>query len=145
MLNALEFMHSLDIIHADLKPENILFSSCTDCTVKVIDFGSSCFITDYLGTYVQSRSYRAPEVVLGCGYSHKIDIWSLGCILAELDSGHVLFQSENKADLIARMESVRGPVPSWMIEAGHFGKELYTTSHKIYRKNNNTSDYEVFF
>lgn len=62
------------------------------CEVKVIDLGSSCFITDQLSSYVQSRSYRAPEVILGLPYDHKVDIWSLGCILAELSSGYVLFQ-----------------------------------------------------
>jgi serine/threonine protein kinase len=60
--------------------------------VKVIDLGSSCFITDHLSSYVQSRSYRAPEVILGLPYGQKIDIWSLGCILAELATGYVLFQ-----------------------------------------------------
>lgn len=62
------------------------------CEVKVIDLGSSCFITDHLSSYVQSRSYRAPEVILGLPYGQKIDIWSLGCILAELSTGYVLFQ-----------------------------------------------------
>lgn len=62
------------------------------CEVKVIDFGSSCFTTDQLSSYVQSRSYRAPEVILGLPYGQKVDVWSLGCILAELLSGFVLFQ-----------------------------------------------------
>jgi serine/threonine protein kinase len=58
----------------------------------VIDLGSSCFATDQLSSYVQSRSYRAPEVILGLPYDAKVDIWSLGCILAELATGAVLFQ-----------------------------------------------------
>ena len=65
---------------------------CRRCEVKVIDFGSSCFTTDQLSSYVQSRSYRAPEVILGLPYGQKVDVWSLGCILAELLSGYVLFQ-----------------------------------------------------
>ena len=60
--------------------------------MKVIDLGSSCFISDHLSSYVQSRSYRAPEVILGLPYDQKIDIWSFGCILAELLTGSVLFQ-----------------------------------------------------
>ncbi len=58
----------------------------------MIDLGSSCFVTDQLSSYVQSRSYRAPEVILGLPYDQKVDVWSLGCILAELSSGQVLFQ-----------------------------------------------------
>ena len=66
------------------------------CEVKVIDLGSSCFISDHLSSYVQSRSYRAPEVILGLPYDQKIDIWSFGCILAELLTGSVLFQVSKK-------------------------------------------------
>ena len=58
----------------------------------MIDLGSSCYVTDQLSSYVQSRSYRAPEVILGLPYDQKVDIWSLGCILAELLTGNVLFQ-----------------------------------------------------
>lgn len=63
--------------------------SYSRCEVKVIDLGSSCFETDHLCSYVQSRSYRAPEVILGLPYDKKIDIWSLGCILSELCTGNV--------------------------------------------------------
>ena len=95
ILNALSFIHDLKLIHCDLKPENILIKSYSRCEIKVIDFGSSCFIHDHLSSYVQSRSYRAPEVILGCRYDYKIDIWSLGCILAELFTGYVLFQNDS--------------------------------------------------
>jgi len=61
----------------------------------VIDFGSSCFTRDHLSSYVQSRSYRAPEVILGLPYDQKIDLWSLGAILAELLTGYVLFQNDS--------------------------------------------------
>lgn len=83
------FLHNLGIIHCDLKPENILIKSYRRCEIKVIDLGSSCFQSDSLSLYVQSRSYRAPEVILGLPYDTKIDLWSLGCILGELCSGEV--------------------------------------------------------
>nr|CAD1830197.1 unnamed protein product [Ananas comosus var. bracteatus] len=83
-LEALQFLHGLGLIHCDLKPENILVKSYSRCEVKVIDLGSSCFETDHLCSYVQSRSYRAPELILGLPYDKKTDIWPLGCILAEL-------------------------------------------------------------
>jgi dual specificity tyrosine-phosphorylation-regulated kinase 2/3/4 len=92
VLDALCFLHGLGLVHSDLKPENILIQSYSRCEVKVIDLGSSCFVTDALSSYVQSRSYRAPEVILGLPYGAKIDTWSLGCILAELASGYVLLQ-----------------------------------------------------
>lgn len=89
VLESLQFLHGLGLIHCDLKPENILVKSYSRCEVKVIDLGSSCFETDHLCSYVQSRSYRAPEVILGLPYDKKIDVWSLGCILAELCTGNV--------------------------------------------------------
>lgn len=88
-LEALEYLHELGIIHCDLKPENILIKSYSRCEIKVIDLGSSCFQNDNLSLYVQSRSYRAPEVIIGLPYDQKIDLWSLGCILAELYTGDV--------------------------------------------------------
>ena len=56
--------------------------SYEDATIKIIDFGSTIFTHDRLSSYIQTRSYRAPEVILGCKYDTKIDIWSFGCIIA---------------------------------------------------------------
>ena len=58
----------------------------TNC-LQVIDFGSSCFESERVYTYIQSRFYRSPEVILGLPYEMAIDMWSLGCILAELLTG----------------------------------------------------------
>ena len=120
LLQTLEFVHGQNIIHCDIKPENILFSSYSRCEVKLIDFGSACFQTDKPSTYVQSRSYRAPEVVLGClPYSTKIDMWSLGCVLAELWTGHVLFQNDSTHSLLARILGIIGPkFPPHMMQSG---------------------------
>ena len=67
LLTALNFVHGLGLIHCDLKPENVLVESMQGgaCRVKLIDFGSTCFATDRMEPYIQSRTYRAPEVVLG--------------------------------------------------------------------------------
>ena len=108
---ALAFTHNLNLIHCDLKPENILIKSYSRCEVKVIDFGSSCYTTDHLSSYVQSRSYRAPEVILGLAYDGKIDMWSLGAILAELLTGYVLFQNDSVPAMLSRIASIVGDFP----------------------------------
>lgn len=135
-LEALKFIHEMDIIHCDLKPENILIKSYKKCQIKVIDFGSSCFRHDELSSYVQSRSYRAPEVILGCDFDEKIDLWSLGCILGELFIGSVLFQNSSAATLLARIVATFGNFPmSLLAEAklkDDFLKQgrLYETTKK---------------
>lgn len=89
LLKALTVQHRLKIIHCDLKPENILMSRGN--SVKLIDYGSSCLQGQSVYDYIQSRFYRAPEVLLGVEYTVKIDLWSLGCILVELYTGSPLF------------------------------------------------------
>ena len=118
VLISLKYLHSLHLIHCDLKPENILLKKISNAEVKVIDFGSSNYIYDASSSYIQSRSYRAPEVIMGCNYDYKIDIWSLGCILAELYSKTVLFQSDSVHSLLARVIGIIGPIPEWMYEKG---------------------------
>jgi tRNA A-37 threonylcarbamoyl transferase component Bud32 len=115
----LEYLHSLKIIHCDLKPENILMKSISKSEVKIIDFGSSCFLHDHLSNYMQSRSYRAPEVILGLSYDYKIDMWSLGCILAELFTGNVLFQNDSIQSYLAKILSIAGPFPEYMFKGKH--------------------------
>eukprot|EP00195_Chlamydomonas_chlamydogama_P014734 CAMPEP_0202902904 /NCGR_PEP_ID=MMETSP1392-20130828/18762_1 /ASSEMBLY_ACC=CAM_ASM_000868 /TAXON_ID=225041 /ORGANISM="Chlamydomonas chlamydogama, Strain SAG 11-48b" /LENGTH=1064 /DNA_ID=CAMNT_0049589765 /DNA_START=132 /DNA_END=3326 /DNA_ORIENTATION=- len=143
VLKSLAFLHSLGLIHSDLKPENILIKSYSRCEVKVIDLGSSCFITDQLSSYVQSRSYRAPEVILGLPYDHKVDIWSLGCILAELSSGYVLFQNDSLSTLLARLEGILGPIPDWMVQQGRYSNRFFTRSGHIYERSTSTERYEL--
>ncbi|KAL5995590.1 hypothetical protein ACLOJK_025654 [Asimina triloba] len=141
-LEALEYLHYLGIIHCDLKPENILIKSYSRCLIKVIDLGSSCFQTDNLCSYVQSRSYRAPEVILGLPYDQKIDIWSLGCILAELFSGDVLFPNDSLAMLLARMAGMIGPIDMEMLERGQETHKYFTSDYDLYYRNEETNHVE---
>mgnify|MGYP002621766219 CR=1 FL=1 len=136
ILICLDFIHDLKIIHCDLKPENILMKSITDATCKVIDFGSSCFVHDHLSAYIQSRSYRAPEVILGCRYDYKIDMWSLGCILAEIYTGNVLFQNDSIQSMLARIIGICGPIPNWMYEKGKLVNDFFTKEKLLYMEPN---------
>lgn len=138
-LEALVFLHNLGIIHCDLKPENILIKSYRRCEIKVIDLGSSCFQSDSLSLYVQSRSYRAPEVILGLPYDAKIDLWSLGCILGELCSGEVLFPNEAVVMLLARVIGMLGPVDMDMLERGQETHKYFTKDYDLYHVNEDTS------
>ena len=73
----------LEIVHQDYRT--------VTCDIKVIDLGSACFDGQTIYPYIQSRFYRAPEVVLGVSYDNAIDMWSIGCIAAELFVGLPLF------------------------------------------------------
>ena len=84
------------MIHCDLKPENILLVDEEATKLKLVDYGSGSFRNEQVYTYVQSRFYRAPEVILRLFYSEKVDIWSFGCILAELYTGEPLFPGNNE-------------------------------------------------
>lgn len=141
-LVALEYLHGLGVIHCDLKPENILIKSYRRCEIKVIDLGSSCFQTDNLSLYVQSRSYRAPEVILGLSYDQKIDLWSLGCILAELYSGEVLFPNEALALLLARIITLLGPIDISMLKRGQETHKYFTKEYDLYYINEETNELE---
>lgn len=113
-LKSIKFIHSADIIHRDLKPSNIFINS--DCQIKLGDFGlartltsgkngGSAIVTDYVAT----RWYRAPEMLLGSQYySKSIDMWSVGCILAELISGKPLFPGKSTKHQIAMVLEVTG-------------------------------------
>ncbi|KAG9453410.1 hypothetical protein H6P81_006314 [Aristolochia fimbriata] len=141
-LEALEFLHQLGIIHCDLKPENILIKSYSRCEIKVIDLGSSCFQSDNLCLYVQSRSYRAPEVILGLPYNSKIDIWSLGCILAELCSGEVLFPNDTLVMLLSRMIGMLGPIDMDMLVRGQETHKYFTGNFDLYHRNEENGELE---
>lgn len=92
ILSALVFIQSKGVIHGDLKPENILFSNANE--IKLIDFGSAFFARKNDMLSFCTRSYRAPEVFLeSCKYTFAVDMWSVGCIVCEMELGKPLFDS----------------------------------------------------
>ncbi len=116
LLGSLLLLKQHKVIHCDLKPENILLTHPLHSEIRVIDFGSSCFENEKVYTYIQSRFYRSPEVILGMTYGMPIDMWSVGCILAELYSGVPIFPGENEQEQLACIMEVFGPPEKHLIE-----------------------------
>nr|XP_002122448.2 homeodomain-interacting protein kinase 2 [Ciona intestinalis]XP_026695139.1 homeodomain-interacting protein kinase 2 [Ciona intestinalis] len=111
VLTALLKLKQLGLIHADLKPENIMLVDPTrqPYRVKVIDFGSASHVSKTVpSTYLQSRYYRAPEIILGLPFSEKIDMWSLGCVVAELFLGWPLYPGASEYDQIRYISQTQG-------------------------------------
>jgi len=137
ILQALAYMHRNGFFHRDLKPENILCSSPE--LVKIADFGlareirSSPPYTDYVST----RWYRAPEVLLrSTTYSSPIDVWAVGCIMAELYTRRPLFPGNSEIDQIYKVCSVLGTPSSTDWSQGHqlahqmsFKFPVFTATH----------------
>lgn len=142
MLSSLNLLKQKKVIHCDLKPENILIRHPMHTEIKVIDFGSSCFENEKVYTYIQSRFYRSPEVILGMSYGLPIDMWSLGCILAELYTGVPIFPGENEQEQLACIMEVFGPPEKHLIEKStrkklffdSMGKPRLTVSSKGRRR-----------
>jgi dual specificity protein kinase YAK1 len=115
LLQALDFVHALGIIHADIKPDNLLFCNDDNDEVVLIDFGSAMSDTDGQRFYIQSRFYRSPEVILGIPYDDAIDVWSAGCIAAELYVDFPIFACETESDCIHAMVALLGMFPTSLI------------------------------
>ena len=142
ILSSLNLLKQHKVIHCDLKPENILLRHPMHSEIKVIDFGSSCFENEKVYTYIQSRFYRSPEVILGMTYGLPIDMWSVGCILAELFTGVPIFPGENEQEQLACIMEVFGPPEKHLIEKStrkklffdSMGKPRLTVSSKGRRR-----------
>ncbi|KPV76411.1 uncharacterized protein RHOBADRAFT_35048 [Rhodotorula graminis WP1] len=116
ILQSLSLLRHHRVIHCDLKPENILLKHPAKSGIKVIDFGSSCFENEKVYTYIQSRFYRSPEVILGSNYTMAIDIWSLGCILAEMYTGYPIFPGENEQEQLACIMEIMGVPDKYLVD-----------------------------
>lgn len=114
MLRGLKYMHSAGIIHRDLKPRNLLVNS--NCDLKICDFGLARANIPYLLTktaqmtdYMTTRWYRAPEIIL-CQriYDGKVDVWSIGCILAEMITRKPLMPAKSEKEQMAQINDLIG-------------------------------------
>nr|XP_061796171.1 homeodomain-interacting protein kinase 3-like [Nerophis lumbriciformis] len=118
---ALKKLKSMGLIHADLKPENIMLVDPVrqPYRVKVIDFGSASHVSKAVcSTYLQSRYYRAPEIILGLPFCEAIDMWSLGCVIAELFLGWPLYPGALEYDQIRYISQTQGLPGEHLLNAG---------------------------
>ncbi|KAJ2922868.1 hypothetical protein H1R20_g14265, partial [Candolleomyces eurysporus] len=155
LFGSVAFLHDLRLIHTDLKPENILLVhndyrvvnvpipgkrngatkpkrilQSTD--IRLIDFGSATFESEYHSTVVCTRHYRAPEIILGLGWSFPCDAYSLGCILVEFYTGLALYQTHDNLEHLAMMEMVMGKMPERFARAGARSKpEFFKDGAKL--------------
>ncbi|XP_032443609.1 mitogen-activated protein kinase 1-like [Xiphophorus hellerii] len=113
ILRGLKYIHSANVLHRDLKPSNLLIN--TTCDLKICDFGLARIAdpvhdhTGFLTEYVATRWYRAPEIMLNSkGYSKSIDMWSVGCILAEMLSNKPIFPGKHYLDQLNHILGVLG-------------------------------------
>ncbi|KAJ1356863.1 Mitogen-activated protein kinase pmk-2 [Parelaphostrongylus tenuis] len=111
VLRGLKYIHSAGIVHRDLKPSNIAVNEFGD--VKILDFGLARTTDHEMTGYVSTRWYRAPEIMLNwMHYTQTVDVWSVGCILAELVSGKPMFPGDDHIDQLTRIMGVVG-TPSY--------------------------------
>jgi len=140
ILQVVGFMHESGITHTDLKPENVLLATDKKKTcsrtkipyeldrstnyryyvpqaskIKLIDFGGAVYDHEYHGKVINTRQYRAPEVILDCiTWDHSNDIWSIGCIIVEIYSGELFFETHESYEHMAMIQKVSGAIPQWM-------------------------------
>ncbi|EJD49756.1 kinase-like protein [Auricularia subglabra TFB-10046 SS5] len=153
LLDSVAFVHDLHLIHTDLKPENILLVKndfkevpivgargsqprtkrvLLSTDIRLIDFGSATFQDEYHSTVVCTRHYRAPEIILGLGWSYPCDAFSLGCILVEFFTGVALFQTHDNLEHLAMMEQVMGKMPERFARTGARSKpEFFKDGAKL--------------
>lgn len=99
--------------------------SLAEQRIKLIDFGSACFEGQTSHTYIQSRFYRSPEVLVGLTYDSAIDIWSLGCVAAELFLGLPILPGVHELDQLHRIREMIGEMPDWMLDQGSKSQKYF--------------------
>ena len=131
ILSGLAFCHSHGVVHCDMKPENVLLIPGGFKNIKIIDFGSSCFVGKQRYEYIQSRFYRAPEVILGIKYGPPMDIWSFGCIVIEMMIGRPIFPGGDEHEQIEMLMEVFGPPPREVLKECSRRSEFFSVDGKL--------------
>ncbi|XP_068106914.1 homeodomain-interacting protein kinase 4 [Hyperolius riggenbachi] len=144
VLKALAKLKEISVIHADLKPQNIMLidQDKYPFKIKLIDFGNANYLSEVkhlTEPYMQTRFYRAPEILLGLQFNERIDVWSLGCIMAELHLGCPLYPGSNEYDQIRYICDTQGLPQSYLLDAASKSLRFF---HR-WRFSNGTSQWTI--
>ncbi|KAL1925180.1 uncharacterized protein VTP21DRAFT_63 [Calcarisporiella thermophila] len=135
LCRGLKYIHSANVLHRDLKPGNLLVNA--DCELKICDFGLARGFSDapeadagFMTEYVATRWYRAPEIMLSFrNYTKAIDMWSVGCIFAEMLGGKPLFKGRDYVDQLNQILHILGtPDEPTLQRIGSERAQLYIRS-----------------
>ncbi|CAD8088495.1 unnamed protein product [Paramecium primaurelia] len=149
ILVALNYLQKLNIVHCDLKPENVMVQDMKSKIIKLVDFGSGCIDGNQIYTYIQSRYYRAPEVIFGLKYGIEIDMWSFACLVSEIHTGQPIFPGDNEIEQFNLiMEVIGAPTTEFALKCPrkkHFFDENGQPKKviKTYRKPQSVSLQEI--
>ncbi|CAH2277058.1 dual specificity tyrosine-phosphorylation-regulated kinase 2 [Pelobates cultripes] len=132
ILQCLDGLQKNKIAHCDLKPENIVLKKQGKTDIKVIDFGTSCYDHQHIDMYIQTRFYRAPEVILGGCIGMPVDMWSMACILAELLTGDPLLPGEDEYDQLACIIELFGMPPKNVLASFKRNKSFFSSKGHPY-------------
>uniref|UniRef100_A0A672PQY9 mitogen-activated protein kinase n=1 Tax=Sinocyclocheilus grahami TaxID=75366 RepID=A0A672PQY9_SINGR len=134
MLRGLKYIHAAGIIHRDLKPGNLAINE--ECELKILDFGLARQADSEMTGYVVTRWYRAPEVILSwMHYTQTVDIWSVGCIMAEMLLGKPLFKGNDHLDQLMEIMKITGtPTKEFTAKLQSEDARHYITKLPTFRK-----------
>jgi serine/threonine protein kinase len=110
-----------------------------DDRVKIIDMGGATYDHEHHSSVINTRQYRAPEVILGCcQWDHQSDVWSIGCIILELFSGELFFETHESYEHLAMIDKAVGPIPYWMSNRADSETRKYFICSEEYFEQNGT-------
>ncbi|XP_050399504.1 serine/threonine-protein kinase PRP4 homolog [Patella vulgata] len=132
---ALKLLKRSSILHGDIKPDNILVND-SKLVLKLCDFGSASHVSENdITPYLVSRFYRAPEIILGRGYDHAIDMWSVGTTIFELYTGRIMFPGQSNNEMLKFMMDLKGKIPNKLIRKSMFKDQHFDANYNfLYRE-----------